>query len=106
MPQASLRSIDVSTKYPRGYGDGAPRLVTGEVSVRYGTSSYQYEDHTLTADALEQIADIALADYLKAQETKPEIPGVLLFSEAQLPPLPEPEAPAVEADLDADRAVL
>lgn len=89
-----ISRLAISTSYPRGYGENDPRLLVGDVEVRLGAGSWNTVDYKLSASALEQIADIALADYIEHGKDVP-LPGVLLFNEADLPPLPEtPEAEA------------
>ncbi len=89
-----ISRLAISTSYPRGYGENDPRLLVGDIEVRTGSKSWETAHHKLSASALEQIADIALADFIEHHKDAP-IPGVLIFNEAELPPLPEtPEAEA------------
>jgi len=95
-----IRSISISTNYPRGYGSDDPRLITGTCSVRTSASTWSDEDHALTPDALKQIADICLADF-QANRAPIKV-GDMLFDAAELPPVEQ--APAESDTPDSEPA--
>lgn len=98
-----LRNLNILTKYPRGYAGTDPRLIVGDAEIQYGPDTYHYATHEISKLAMQKIADIVIADY-QSQLTHREIPGSVVFDEADLPPapepepLPEPEAPTAKDD--------
>jgi hypothetical protein len=91
---AIIMSLYINTSYPRGYGRMDPRLITGTAEISTGPSYAHDVTHTLSPEALSDIAAVILDDF--AGTPRPESDAVgIVFDEADLPPQ------ATEVDADA-----
>lgn len=90
-----IRSLNISTRYPRGYQKEDPRVIIGSIEIQTGKSYYQYEEYVLRPETLKKIAELAEADAIEQMSDGVEAIPAMFFSEAEVdaayPPEPEPE---------------